>query len=242
MIKRWSFSRDRIVRECQFRAKLAYVDQVPEPERPPLPGGKEYPNDRGSRVHDEAELFVRGDLDIMPKELHHFDAEFEYLHELFVLGQDMEMEQMWCFDKAWKVVPEDSKKVWVRIKLDLMIWMDRHRAVIVDYKTGKKEYNEIKHAEQLQLYQLAAFLRYPDLQEVTVEDWYLDVNEMTSITYRRDQGLRYLKHWNQRGLDITTAKIFPARPSTWSCRFCPYKTGVVGKGPVVGTGHCKENP
>lgn len=241
-IKQWSFSRDRIFRECQLHAKFKYVDKIPEPERIKLPAGQEYPNDRGTRIHDEAEHYIRGKRDKLSWELRHFKEEFDWLRDLYKLKVPMEMEQMWCFDEGWVVVDEDDPKLWVRIKLDLIIWDGPAYAILVDYKTGKKMGNEIKHAEQLQLYQLSAFLRYPKLQEVTTELWYPDCNELTSMTYRRAQGLRYLKQWNQRGLDITTATIFPARPSEWACRFCNYKTGFVGKGPTQGTGHCKRNP
>ena len=59
-LKTWSYSRLGVFEQCKFRAKLQYVDKIPEPARP-LPEGKtEHANDRGTRVHEEAEIFVRG--------------------------------------------------------------------------------------------------------------------------------------------------------------------------------------
>ena len=91
--------------------------------------------------------------------------------------------------------------------------------------------NEIKHMEQCQLYQLAAFLRYPELEEVTIELWYLDQDDLTTRTFTRKQGLRYLKFFHDRGEKMTTETEFAPNPNMYSCRWCPY-------GPK-GTGHCE---
>lgn len=51
----------------------------------------------------------------------------------------------------------------------------KKETILIDLKTGKRDHNEIKHAEQIQLYQL-----YPGLQQVTTELWYLDEEVMPS--------------------------------------------------------------
>lgn len=246
-IKAGSFSRLSVYSECPKRAKLAFVDKVPELERPALPGGKEHANDRGHRIHEQLEHYVRrldgesGSGPTFPVEALSFKDEIERVRALTAEGVT-ETENLWTFNDIWEVCdPNDRDDIWLRVIIDAFVWLDEQRAVVIDYKTGKRVRNEVKHAQQGQLYMLSAFLRYPKLQEVTVEFWYLDQDEMYQITYSREQGLRFLEHWNKKMVDMTTDEEFIPKPNAWSCRFCPYKTGEIWKG-AMGTGDCDLNP
>lgn len=246
MITAGSYSRLAVFETCAFRAKLAYVDKIPEPERPALPNGKEYPNDRGTRVHDTAENFVRG-KESMIAELVAFKSELEKLRALYAANpKDVLMEDLWCYDDAWGCLPADIKpwdeRIWMRIKLDVCVFLDPQTVVVIDYKTGKRFGNEVKHAEQTQLYQLAVFLRFPQVQKVITELWYTDQDELATMTYQRKQGLRFIKNWNNRMDRMTSEVVFDPKPSTWNCRWCPYKEGLLGKLGPAGTGHCSRNP
>jgi hypothetical protein len=122
---------------------------------------------------------------------------------------------------------------WLRLKLDAIVFESETSAIAIDYKSGKKYGNEMKHGEQLQLYQLVTFLRYPKLEKVTTELWYLDQDEITQREFRRDQGLRFMKSWDKRGTALTTCQVFPPNPNPISCRYCMY-------GPFEGgSGHCR---
>lgn len=244
-----SYSRLAVFDECPKRAELAYLHRIKEPERPPLPAGKEYPNDRGSRIHDLAENYVRGHEEAFPGELGHFKPEFTYLREQFAETPDnFVMEDMWYFDKDWQTLPSDiepwDKRIWLRIKLDLLAFdpEDETAAVCVDYKTGKVYGNEIKHGQQTQLYTLATFLRYPELETVTAELWYLDHNELSQRAFTRSQGLRFQRYWDNKMQALTTTTVFEPKPNAYSCRFCPFKTGEIGRSGVQGTGDCDLNP
>lgn len=221
-IKAWSHSALSTYESCPFRAKLAKIDKIPEPERPAPPNGSEHANDRGSRIHDWAEAFVRGQQSHQIQDMQHFKEGFNNLRTLFRQGK-VTMEDMWCFSNVWNpVAPSNWEETWVRIKLDAMVHLTKKRGVVIDYKTGKKFGNEIKHGEQGQLYQLAAFLRYPELEEVIVEFWYLDKNELTQQKYTRQQGVRFLRRFDERGTRMTTDAEFKPKPSRDSCMFCPY--------------------
>jgi hypothetical protein len=232
MIKSWSHSRVVDFEKCKNMAFLKYVRRIPEPERPLRPGQTEHANDRGTRVHDGNELYVRGKGD-MPSESKSFRTEMEALQRLFELGK-VSLEGEWGFDRAWEIC--DYKVAWLRMKLDALVFLSPQEAVAIDYKTGKKFGNEIKHGEQLMLYQLATFLRYPGLEEVHTELWYLDHDELTQKTFTRAQGLRFKRNWEQRGNAITTCTTFPPNPNRWSCQYCPYGTEEAGF--VNGTGDC----
>lgn len=245
-----SYTRIQNYESCPNRAKLAYVDKIKEPERPPLPAGKEYPNDRGSRVHDYAEYFVRNmetHKELIP-ELGNYKDELYKLRELFIADpSSVLMEDMWLYDRDWNVLPSTTEpwdeRIAMRIKLDVCVmYAGGTRALVIDYKTGKKFGNEIKHAEQTQLYALAVLLRFPEVEFVETELWYLDMNELTSMRFTRSQGLRYLKNWNNKLTRMTEARIFPTKANIYTCRYCPYKTGLIGKHGPEGTGHCDKNP
>lgn len=226
----WSYSRLTTFEQCRLRAKLAYIDKIPEPPRSLPPGKSEHANDRGHRVHTAAELYVQRDVELIP-ELEHFKAEFARLKELYKQGK-VSLEGEWAFDKDWAPTTWRSDNAWARIKLDALVRLSKTHAVVIDYKTGKRYGNEIKHAEQGQLYQLATFLRYPDIQEIDVELWYTDQDELHHMRFTRDQGLRFFKGFDVRGNTITSEIEFPANPNIFSCRWCPYGPG--------GTGHCEK--
>lgn len=228
-IERWSYSRLTDFEKCAFMAKLKIIDRIPEPVRPLPPGKTEHANDRGTRIHTAAEFFVKGDGPFIP-ELAKFKTEFAALQRLHAQGK-VSLEGEWGYTRDW--APCDWKAAWARVKLDAMVFLSKQEAVVIDYKSGRKFGNEIKHAEQTALYQLAAFLRYPELQLVHTELWYLDVDELTHSVYTRRQGLRFMKNFDQRGDKMTRATTFPANPNKFSCQWCPYH-------PVKGSGHCTK--
>lgn len=111
---------------------------------------------------------------------------------------------------------------WLRMKLDAMVMHDETTATVIDYKTGRKFGNEVKHGEQLQMYQLGTFLRYPKLQVVFAELWYLDQNEVTSQKFTRQMGLRYRDKFTKRGDALVSCTDFPANPNKFTCKWCQY--------------------
>lgn len=228
MATSWSFSRLGDFDKCKKYYWLKHEQKVPEPERPLPPGKTEHANDRGSRIHDSAEKFVNGTGPFIP-EMKEFQQEFEHLKRLYAAGK-VSLEGEWGMDRNWE--PCDWKSAWQRLKLDALVFASDTEAVAIDYKSGRKFGNEVKHGQQLQSYQLNTFLRYPKLEVVHTELWYLDVKDITIQTYTRDQGLRFKRTFDQRGKALTSCTEWPANPNRFSCQWCSY-------GPD-GTGHCPE--
>lgn len=228
MINQWSYSKLTVFEQCKLRAKLQYVDKIPEPERPLPPGKTEHANDRGTRVHEAAELFVKEDVRLI-EELKHFEEEFRHLKTLYGKGL-VSLEGEWAHNKDWDPVAWNSSDAWLRLKLDAFVRASNTRAVVIDYKTGRMHGNELKHGEQGQLYMVSSFIRYPELEEIIVEFWYLDQNDMSTVTYTRKQSEHFLRKFTQRGDIITSCQDFPPSANIFSCKWCPY-------GPK-GTGHC----
>lgn len=244
MINSWSMSRVDVYEACPKHAYLKYVDKIPEPDRgpPEAHGLKEWHNDRGSRVHDACEDYVQGKTDDLVAEAKYFTNELQKLRALKASGFDVITEQGWGFTRDWEACDwKDYEQIWLRVIIDALVFRNPYEAVVIDYKTGKRKFNEIKHGKQVQLYQLATFMRYPQLEKITTELWYLDQNELFRQTFTREQGMRFYNFFNDRGLAMTTANEFPAKPGQ-ACFFCPYKTGLIGKKGPDGTGHCADNP
>lgn len=222
-----SYSRLSVFSQCKFRAKLAFIDKIPEPVRGPGPltapdGSAEWHNDRGSRIHDLAENYVNGSTRTLDKSLNKFKGEFDKLRFLFQGGTVL-TEQLWCYDSAWKEVDtKDWNNIWMRVKTDATVFLTPSSAVVIDYKTGKKFGNEVAHAQQAQLYQLGAFLKFPKLKKIQTELWYLDQDEMATMEFTRADGMRLFDLWNNKNIAMTTETRFPPNPNAYTCKWCPY--------------------
>lgn len=227
MITTWSISKLSDFDQCKLRAKLKYLDKVPEPDRPLKAGQTETAIDRGTRVHKAAELFISSDIELV-EELKKFEEDFFNLRSLYRQNKVF-VEQEWAVDKDWIAVAWNSETVWLRSKVDAFVKLSEEEAIVIDFKTGKS-INPVQYSQQTQLYQLLAFLRYPNLKKVTTELWYLDIGEKKSMLFTKEQGLSFFKYFNEKGQQITTCSDFPPNPNIYSCRWCPYSP--------KGTGHC----
>jgi CRISPR/Cas system-associated exonuclease Cas4 (RecB family) len=224
----WSHSKLVDFEKCKKMFWLKHDQKIPEPERPLPPGKLEHANDRGTRIHQSCEDYVNGtSAELCWEAEKHFGPELDLLRVLHAQGM-VSLEGEWAMDNEW--VSAAWKTGWLRLKLDAIVHLSKQQAIVIDYKSGKKFGNEIKHGEQLQLYALVSFLRYPELEHVTAELWYVDQNEVTTLRFTRDQALRFRPKWDSRGHKITSCTDFPANPNVFSCKWCPY-------GPA-GTGHC----
>lgn len=222
----WSFSKLSDFTRCKLAFKIKHIDRVPEPERP-LPKGKdEHANDRGSRIHDNIETYIRGDHDALCSEGEkHFGPQIDLLRTMYKDGI-VEMEQEWGYSSDWE--PAEWKGAWLRMKLDFLVHLSKTEAWVGDWKSGRHLGNEVSHANQLNLYALATFLRFPRLEKVTVADYYVDHGVSTERVFTRDQSLRFKKGFNNNGVAITSCTDWPANPNRFSCQWCPWGD----------TGHC----
>ncbi len=228
MADSWSFSKLGDFQKCRKYFWLKHEQKIPEPDRPLKPGQTEHANDRGSRIHDSCELYVRGDSDdLAPEAEKHFGLKIDLLRHLHTEGV-VELEGNWGMSKDWDIA--EWNQAWLRLKLDVLVHLSPDSAIVIDYKSGKKWGNEVKHDQQLQLYALVTFLRYPELETVQAELWYVDQGETTSKTYTREQSLRYRRTYDRQGADITGCSVWPANPNKYSCQWCLY-------GPEH-SGHC----
>ena len=216
-ITSWSFSRLQTFESCKYRAKLQWLDKIADLQ-PKLAA------DRGTAIHQEAEDYVVGKSDFTHN-LRFFKNDLTALAAHFAAGRVV-CEEEWGFDTQWRVAA--WKGAWLRLKCDAVCHLDAKHLVVIDYKTGKRFGNEIKHAEQLQLYAVCALLRYPEVEQVTCELWYFDQNELADFIMKRSQLAKYLKYFDQRGIALTTETEFKPNPNIHSCKYCPYQPSKQG--------------
>lgn len=210
-ITSWSFSALQVFESCKYHSKLARLDRVPDLQ-------PKTAADRGTAIHLEAEDYVCGKSPLTHN-LRFFKDDLTALAAHYAAGRVV-CEQEWGFDKSWALA--DWKSAWLRLKCDAVCFLDPSHAVVIDYKTGKRFGNEIKHSEQLQLYAVTALIRHPDVEQVTCELWYFDQNELASFTMKRSQLPKYLRLFDKRGIAMTTETEFKPNPNIHSCRYCPY--------------------
>lgn len=224
-VKAWSWSSLKKDEQCNYQTQLAKVDKLKGPER-----DENSPLERGNKIHKQAEDFVQGTIDKIPKPLQKFEGDFNLLRSMFNDGMVV-VEENWGFDENWGIVDWMAHNIWARIKCDVVVMFDAKHVLIVDYKTGKKFGNEVPHTQQGQLYAVSAFMRYPDLERADVEFWYLDEGKRSKKSYTREQSLKYLKRFTDRGVAMTTRKVFTPKPNKFNCQWCDF-------GINNGTGEC----
>lgn len=234
----WSFSWLMKYESCALMFKLAKIDKLPQ--LPLEPGN---PMERGSRVHNRYELYVKNESDVFDEEAkcsERFRPATDHLRELFACGM-VKVEEDWLFDRDWnltckpRVAPiegESGLDVWLWAKLDAcVVDEDNKHVIVIDYKTGKSLYKAIEHVQQLQLYAAIAALKFPWAEKITVELWYLDEGHVRQAEYTAEEALRFVGRFDKRAQRIYEDRFFRPNPSKITCAYCPY-------GPKRGTGAC----
>ena len=74
LIKAWSFSRLSDYQKCPAMAKFKYLDKIVNPD-----DQKSEALQRGARIHELAEGYLKGTIARLPKELKSFEDEFKKL-------------------------------------------------------------------------------------------------------------------------------------------------------------------
>lgn len=227
MIKSWSFSRYSTYKLCPLKARLAYIDKIPEPPNKAM--------ERGANIHTLAERFIKGELEELPPELQKSRVEFRKLRRRFKkLTSGITVEDTWAFTKEWdKTTWNDWVGCWLRVKLDCAEELkDGKTLVVYDWKTGKfrPDKNE-EYIEQLELYALSAFLMYDHIEFVQPKLVYLDEGTVypepgsldhLKLTFTRDSIEELRTKWEKRVKPMMNDQVFAPRPNNL-CRWCHYR-------------------
>lgn len=213
LAKAWSFSALSDYETCPMRIKL-------KSEKAPV---LEQEENRGTVIHKEAENFIKGLIEF-PASLKKFRPEFEQTRERFAEGL-VQIEQPWGFTREWLECGYFDDNIWLRVQIDQMESDLNEPAVmhVTDWKTGKSFGNDVMHIQQLQLYAVAVFMRYPHIQTVDAADMYLDEGKMRRKAYHRDAKFdQHFEKWSQRAEKMLADAEGKPKPNRMTCRFCRY--------------------
>tara|TARA_R110001592_G_scaffold125448_4_gene335512 strand:- start:1227 stop:1982 length:756 start_codon:yes stop_codon:yes gene_type:complete len=216
LVPAWSHSALKVFETCAYKTYISKVKRVQEDYGPAAA--------RGTDIHQQAEDYVKGTLAEMPDTLKKFQNQFKFLREEFI-NAAVELEGDWGFTRQWEVCGWMDPTVWARVKLDALVHESETSARVIDYKTGRQFGNEIAHSQQALTYAIGSFFRYPKLEIVKTELWYLDHGTTMEQVYTRDEAMVFMPKLHERATEMTTATKFPPNPSSVNCRWCSFGKG-----------------
>lgn len=212
MKRHWTPSKLQDFESCPSFFEGRHILRLPEPPSTAMA--------RGNAIHTALEIHVAanaplpGFLDPWAKQLAEIKA-----------GKPT-VEEMWSFGPGWDL---RASPLWCRLKLDVFLPLGKKRAKVIDYKTGRI-YE--KHAGQMEIYAVAAFTKFPSVEELQIELWYIDQEEITEREYNRKQYEDLKAAWAERGDRLVHADTFKPTPSPDACRWCPRHKKKGGDCPV----------
>jgi CRISPR/Cas system-associated exonuclease Cas4 (RecB family) len=203
----WSYSRYNDYKRCPFMFAHKQLLKMKDPNPGPA-------LIRGRDVHKVAELALVGPKwRKVPPELVHFEEEFRHLRDL-----NPTVEQQWGFTRTWDPTGWFGSDTWCRVVLDAVVVYDDNTAVVIDHKTGKKY---ATNEDQMQLFALATFKKFPEVTEVSTRLWYLDqpTDNEVEYEYHKREEAAIQKDWERNIKPMFADRKFPPRPND-KCRFC----------------------
>lgn len=202
-IDAWSYSRLSTYESCPRRAKFLYIQKLPQADSPAM--------ERGSRIHEQAEKYLKGTAELPNTAV--WQPWKEDMLSLRIAGY--EAEKNIAFDSNWNVCEYFGPSTWVRMRMDAT--GITHCPEAIDYKTGRPYHT---HAEQAELYGIAAYLTAPDpedVEEVLVSFWYLDIPNIIERTYHADEIPGLQDKWTARANVMLTDTEFKPNGCKASC-------------------------
>ena len=212
-IPQWSYSRLTTYEGCPKKAYYSCVKKIREP-------GNKY-MERGKEVHKNCEDYIRGHIEELPTaQLKDFQEGFDLLRKMYLEGSVI-CEGDWAFDKDWQSTGWFDSETWGRAKVDAFVYIDgQPNARVIDFKTGRYDGNQETHREQCELYGAVVLERMPEVETITTELWYLDHGKIDRYEYSEDNITYKREKLNDRAVAMTDATEFPAKPSTFGCKWC----------------------
>lgn len=204
-ITAWSYSRYACYTECPAKAKYKFIDKLFEPGNAAM--------DRGNVIHKLAENYTKGEIKKLPKELQRFKDQFTELRK-----SKTRVEEMWCFRNDWsETVWNDWNGVWARIKTDASC-IDDTTLYVIDHKTGKMRDG---YGEQLSLYAVGGFLKFPHIKTVNTQMWFLDSGDVVEKEYQASELKPLQEGWNKKVKSMLNDTRFAPKPGN-ACRWCHF--------------------
>ncbi len=202
MIKAWSASRVFSYEDCPQRLKYRTIDRLPEPTGAPLV--------RGKRIHGEGEAYLKAKPAIkVPDSFGYVEKELRALRRAKAVA-----EEQWGFDREWNEI--NWFDATIRMVLDARASRGSVMRV-VDYKTGRPR--ATKDEDQLGLYAVGTFAKFPKVCTVAAELWYLDLGEIVELRFNRKEAAVECEAWEKRAQRMLDDKKLDPTPG-YACKWC----------------------
>ncbi len=203
-IDAWSYSRLSTYERCPLLAKFLYILKLPQDTSPAM--------ERGSKIHDQGEKYIKGKLAELPNTA----VWLPWVEDMASLkAAGYEAEKNIAFDSDWQLCEYFGPSVWLRLRVDVtgLSYIPES----IDYKTGRPYHT---HEEQAELYGIARYLTADDrenVEKVLVSFWYLDVPDIVEYTYTVDQIVGLMEKWTKRANVMLTDTEFLPNACKASC-------------------------
>lgn len=200
----FSHSSIKVYEQCPYKYKLTRIEHRKEPSGEAA--------ERGKLIHSEFEHAIMG-LGMLPDTQSYW---LDYVQELMLKHTQCETE--FAVTRDWTPCDFKDPNYWVRGVYDAVWHKDGH-AHVLDWKSGK----ERDYGDQLKLYATIIMVCNPEIEHVTTEICYTDLNKrVPHETYKRSE-LPTLKAWlTGRIKKIEGDDIFAPKPD-YGCRWCHFR-------------------
>lgn len=136
-------------------------------------------------------------------------------------GATLTIEQEYTLNSDLQPTGWFDADAWLRFKLDVLIIRPDAKAIVVDWKTGKRR----PDFDQLEMFALATFAFNPEVTAVTSMFVWTKENATDRETYKREHAdgmwTKLLTRIHRVEKSLETGN-WPAKPSGL-CKFCPCK-------------------
>lgn len=207
----WSYSRYSDYKQCPAKFMYKHLMKLPDPGNAAM--------QRGNVIHKLAEDFVKGKLKKLPPELKGVKHEIEFLHDIGAVA-----EESWGFKQDWEWIGRQGwfgDDVWFRAKTDVRVLYEDDTLLLGDWKTGKKYF---ANEEQIELFALAGYRRFPQAREVDTRLWYTDAepdDNAIERTYTPKELEAVQRDWTKRVIPMFVDRRFAPTPND-KCTRCPF--------------------
>jgi RecB family exonuclease len=175
----------------------------------------------GERVHKQLEEYLKAPAVGLPDESAALRPLCESVRAATEGGGMLLVEQEYTLTSDLQPTGWFDKDAWLRFKLDVLAIRPDAKAMVIDWKTGKRR----PDFDQLEMFALAVFTFWPSIKKVTSMFVWTKENAIDKETYKREHKdemwTRLLSRINRVEKSLETGN-WPAKPSGL-CKFCPCK-------------------
>lgn len=220
----WSYSQLQTYRACPYRARLQYIEHSPQPPLKP-----DSPLIRGRAVDQAVQDYLLDDGPLTD-DIKAFEEQLGTVRELRRSGRaTVDVQRKTYLDPNWRSC--ERSDYWLIYIPDIHV-RTKDVNLTIDWKTGKKWGNEVKHYDQGLLYCTGEWCQRPEYDEYQFEDWYGDQKDVTAHVFTPTQLAAARVAFDKEVAAMFADLICAPRPNKIVCKYCPFGPRGTGACPV----------